>query len=75
MMNPIKFGSPHLDRPSSRYDFCKIAFKSKKQIKLKHENPIKRYVHPVQCTIEAPTARPHGQWTPCISDIGAGHDV
>ena len=29
-MNPIKFGSPHLDTPSSRYNFCKLVFKSVK---------------------------------------------
>ena len=27
MMNPTKFGSPHLDTPNSRYDFCKFATK------------------------------------------------
>ena len=30
MMNPTKFGSPHLDTPSSRYNFCKLVFKSVK---------------------------------------------
>ena len=30
MMNQKKFGSPHLDTPSSIYDFCKIATKSRK---------------------------------------------
>ena len=29
-MNPTKFGSPHLDTPSSRYNFCKLATKSMK---------------------------------------------
>ena len=27
MMNPTKFGSPHLDTSSSRYEFLKHAFK------------------------------------------------
>ena len=30
MMNPTKFGSTHLDAPSSRYEFLKHAFKSVK---------------------------------------------
>ena len=70
-----KIGSFHLDTPSLRYDFCKIAFKSEKQIKLKHQNPIKRYVHQVQCTTEAPTVGPRGQWTPRVNDTGVGHGV
>ena len=35
-MNPIKFGSPHLDTPSSIYNFCKFAFKSMKINQEKH---------------------------------------
>ena len=31
-MNPKKFGSPHLDTPSSRYNFCNLATKSMKKI-------------------------------------------
>ena len=30
MRNPTKFGSPKLDTPSSRYEFLKYAFKSRK---------------------------------------------
>ena len=40
MMNPAKFGSPHLDTPNSRYDFCKFVYKSMKIKKEKHfKNP------------------------------------
>ena len=35
MMNPTKFGSPNLDTPNSRYDFCKFATKSRKTNKEK----------------------------------------
>ena len=35
-MNSTKFGSPHLDTPSSRYNFCKFAFKSVKINQEKH---------------------------------------
>ena len=35
MINSTKFGSPHLDTPSSRYEFLKHAFKS---VKNKSEN-------------------------------------
>ena len=31
-MNPTKFSSPHLDTPSSRYNFCKLVTKSVKKI-------------------------------------------
>ena len=31
MMNQKNFGSPHLDTPSSRYDFCKFVYKSVKK--------------------------------------------
>ena len=34
MRNPTKFGSPKLDIPSSKYDFQKLAQKSRKEIKL-----------------------------------------
>ena len=36
-MKPIKFGSPHLDTPNSRYEFLKFAFKS---VKINPENQI-----------------------------------
>ena len=48
-MNLTKFGSPHLDTPSSRYDFCKFAFKYVKINKNKL-NP-KCYVHPIYYTL------------------------
>ena len=32
MRNPTKFGSPKLETPSSRYDFPKLAQKSRKEI-------------------------------------------
>ena len=32
MMNPTKFGSPHLDTPSSRYEFLKFITKFLKNI-------------------------------------------
>ena len=35
-MKRIKFGSPHLDTPSSRYNFCRFAFKSVKINQEKH---------------------------------------
>ena len=35
-MNPTKFGSPHLDTPNSRYNFCKFTFKSVKINQEKH---------------------------------------
>ena len=35
MMNPIKFGSLHLDTPSSRYEFLKLVLKSMKNKKIK----------------------------------------
>ena len=34
-MKPIKFGSPYLDTPSSRYEFLKFAFK---YVKINPEN-------------------------------------
>ena len=40
MMNPAKFGSPHLDTPSSRYKFLKFAFKS---MKINKENQISNW--------------------------------
>ena len=33
--NPTKFGSPHLDTPNSKHDFCKFATKSRKTNKEK----------------------------------------
>ena len=36
-MNPTKFGSPHLNPPSSRYEFLKFAFK---YVKINLENQI-----------------------------------
>jgi hypothetical protein len=35
MMNPTKFGSSHLDLPSSRYEILRFAFKSVKKNKNK----------------------------------------
>ena len=76
MMNPAKFGSPHLDTPSSRYKFLKFAFKS---VKINKENQISNRaqqlgapgpVHP-----EALTAGPAAQWDPRASETNAGHDV
>ena len=52
MMNPAKFGSPHLDTPNSRYDFCKFATKSVKTNKENHSKNPKyttdtRSIHPL----------------------------
>ena len=39
MMNPTKFGSLHLDTPSSRYEILKLVFKSvKKNKKIKQSH-------------------------------------
>ena len=40
MMNPTKFGSPHLDTPSSRYEFLKLVFKSMKNKKNQYNTVI-----------------------------------
>ena len=58
-MNPKKFGSPHLDTPSSRYNFCKFASKS---VKTNRENQIHsrsaarytRSIHPAVTDVWAP---------------------
>ena len=42
-MKPKKFGSPHLDTPSSRYEFLKFAFKS---VKINLENNSKNRLTP-----------------------------
>ena len=71
-MKPKKFGSPHLDTPSSKYEFLKFAFKS---MKINKDNQISNraqqlgapgLVHP-----EVPIDGPHGQRVPHISDTGA----
>ena len=38
MMNLTKFGSPHLDTPSSRYEFLKMAFKFVKNKKNQYKH-------------------------------------
>ena len=65
MMNPTKFGSPHLDTPSSRYNFCNLATKS---VKIYKENKIHsgsatgytRSIHPTVTNVWAPKVnQPH----------------
>ena len=64
-MNPTKFGSPHLDTPSLRYDFCKMAFKYAKINTQKHfKNPkyttYNWFIHPTMTDSMAPqSTRPH----------------
>ena len=67
MMNPKKVGSPHLDTPSSRYNFCRLATKSMKN-KLKKSNfhlgataRCKRSIHPQWLT-----AGPHRSTRPHV---------
>ena len=43
MMNLTKFGSPHLDTPSSRYEFLKLVTKSVKKLIKKIKVQIERY--------------------------------
>ena len=58
-MNPKKFGSPHFDTPSSRYNFYNFATKS---VKTNKENQIHsgsaamytRSIHPVVIDTGAP---------------------
>ena len=38
MMNPTKFSSPHLDAPSSRYQFLKFVTKSVKKFNKEKSN-------------------------------------
>ena len=51
IMNPAKFGSPHLDTPSLRYKILKFSFKS---VKINKENQISNRTEQlgaqVQCT-------------------------
>ena len=63
MSNPAKFGSPHLDTPSSRYKFLKFAFK---YMKINKENQISNQaqqlgapglVHPEVLTVGAHSQR------------------
>ena len=70
MINPEKFGSPHLDTPSSRYKFLKFATKS---MKINKKNQISNWaqqlgapglVHPEALTVGArgqrdPTCHTH----------------
>ena len=76
MMNPTKFGSPHLDTPSSRYNFLMFAFK---YVKINKENQIPNRtqqlgapgpVHP-----EVLTVGPVGQRNPRTSETEVGHGV
>ena len=64
-MNLAKFGSPHLDTPSSRYKFFKFAFKS---VKINKENQISNRAQqlgaPGPVHQEALIAGPVGQRTP-----------
>jgi hypothetical protein len=62
MMNQEKFGSPHLDHPSLRYEILKFAFKSVKTNKKIFKNPIYCYVHLVHCT------RGADSWGPRVND-------
>ena len=58
-MKPKKFDSLHLDTPSSRYEFLKHAFKSRKinqKIKTSHRL----------------TAGARGQWDPLVSETKTG---
>ena len=43
MMNQTKFSSPHLDTPSSRYEFLKLEFKSMKNKKNQHNTATDRW--------------------------------
>ena len=43
MMNPTKFGSPHLDTPSLKYEFFKLTFKSMKNKKNQYNTVIERW--------------------------------
>ena len=74
-MNPTKFGSPHLDTPNSRYDFCKFATKSMKTNKENHSK-IRNILH-------TPGLYTHCGWqqgptvnvTPCDRHIEQGHGL
>ena len=76
MMNPAKFGSPHLCTPSSSYKSLKFAFKS---MKINKENQILNLAQqlgaPGQVHPEALTAGPVGQRDPRASGTKAGHGV
>ena len=76
MMNVAKFGSPHLDTPNSRYDFCKFATKYGKTNKEKSNfqpgatTRYTRSIHPWW-----PTARARRSMVPHVSDTGAERGV
>ena len=63
--NPTKFGSSHLDTPSSRYKFLKFVFKSVKINTQKHfQNPkytaYTWFIHPTATDSRAPqSTQPH----------------
>ena len=59
MMNPIKFGSYHLDTPSSRYEFLKLAFKSVKKKKNQYNTVTDRW-GPLVSRTHAPVTRNKG---------------
>ena len=74
-MNPTKFGSPHLDTPSSRYNFCKLVTKSVK--KINKENQISTQAlqlgAPDVYTPLRLMTRPHGSTDPtCQRGQGRG---
>ena len=73
MMNPAKFGSSHLDTPSTRYGFLKFAFKP---MKINKENQISNRARqlgaPGPVHSEALTAGPAVNATPHVIHTKAG---
>ena len=75
-MNPVKFVSPHLDTPNSRYDFCKFATKSRKTNKEKSNfksGPTAGYTRSSAPGGAHSWAR--GQRVPHVSNTGAERGV
>ena len=62
MMNLTKYGSPHLDTPSSRYEFSKFVTKSVKKINKENQisNQALQLGAPGVYTPLRLTTRPHG---------------
>ena len=72
MVNPTKFASPKFDTPNSRYKFLKFGFKTMKINKESQmSNQAQQQGAPGPVHPEAPTAGPHGQPVPHVSDTGA----
>ena len=65
-MNPTKFGSPHLDTPSSRYEFLKFVTKSVNKINKENQisNRALQLGAPGVYTPLRLTTGPHGQLDP-----------